>query len=43
VITSYNKHHAPVSQVILEDEPLIEELTVIRPLNEAKEDTINYH
>ena len=43
VITSYNKHHAPVSQSIPENEPLIEELTVIHPLNEAKTDTVNYH
>ena len=28
---------------IPEDEPLIEELKVVRPLNEIKNDQINYH
>ena len=43
VIMSYQKHHAPCSQAIPEDQPLLEELTVVRPLNEAKSDVVNYH
>jgi hypothetical protein len=27
----------------MEDEPLLEELTVVHPLNETKADTVNYH
>lgn len=43
VIMSYQKHHSPAMTTILEDEPLLEELKVIRPLNEIKNDIVNYH
>jgi hypothetical protein len=47
IIVSYQKHHSPALTTIPEDEPLIEELKVVRPLNEIKtgagSDTINYH
>lgn len=37
------KHHAPALTIIPEDEELTEDLKVIRPLNEVKNDNINYH
>jgi hypothetical protein len=40
---SYQKHHSPVSETIPEDAPLVESLKVVRPLNQIKNDTINYH
>jgi hypothetical protein len=47
VIVSYQKHHSPALTTIPEDEPLFEDLKVVRPLNEirsgAGSDTINYH
>ena len=43
IIMSYQKHHSPALQTIPEDEPLVEDLKVIRPLNEIKNDTVNYH
>lgn len=43
VIMSYQKHHSPALTTIPEDEPLFEELKVVRPLNEIKNDQINYH
>lgn len=43
VITNYQKHHSPALTTILEDEPLEEDLKVIRPLNEVKNDNINYY
>lgn len=43
VITNYQKHHSPALTTILEDEPLEEDLKIIRPLNEVKNDNINYH
>ena len=47
IIVSYQKHHSPALTTIPEDEPLFEELKVVRPLNEIKtggaSDTINYH
>jgi hypothetical protein len=38
IIMSYQKHHSPAMTTILEDEPLLEDLKVIRPLNEIKND-----
>lgn len=43
VITNYQKHHSPALTTIPEDEPLEEDLKVIRPLNEVKNDNINYY
>ena len=43
VITNYQKHHSPALTTIMEDEVLDEDLKVIRPLNEVKNDNINYH
>jgi|TARA_B110000285_G_C14962892_1_gene532557 hypothetical protein len=43
VITNYQKHHSPALTAIPEDEPLDEDLKVIRPLNEVKNDNINYY
>lgn len=47
IIVSYQKHHSPALTTIPEDEPLYEELKVVRPLNEIRSgngsDTINYH
>ena len=47
IIVSYQKHHSPALTTIPEDEPLYEDLKVVRPLNEIKagtgSDTINYH
>jgi len=43
VIMSYQKHHSPAMTAIPEDEVLEEELKVVRPLNEIKNDQINYH
>jgi len=43
VITNYMKHHSPALTTIMEDEPLEEDLKIIRPLNEVKNDNINYH
>ncbi|CAI2384584.1 unnamed protein product [Moneuplotes crassus] len=43
VISSYQKHHSIISDPIPEDEELDEDLAIIRPLNEVKEDSINYH
>jgi hypothetical protein len=37
------KHHSPALTVIPEDEILEEDLKIIRPLNEVKNDNINYH
>jgi hypothetical protein len=38
IIMSYQKHHSPAMTAIPEDEPLVEELKVVRPLNEIKND-----
>lgn len=38
VIMSYQKHHSPALTAIPEDEPLLEDLKVVRPLNEIKND-----
>jgi len=43
VITNYQKHHSPALTTIPEDEPLDEDLKIVRPLNEVKNDNINYH
>ena len=44
IIVSYQKHHSPALTTIPEDEPLVEDLKVVRPLNEIKAvDVINYH
>ena len=43
VISSYQKHHSIINQPILEDEVLDEQLTFVRPFNEVKQDSINYH
>lgn len=43
MIISFQKHHSPSMTTINEDEPLNEQLTVLRPLNEVKMDKINYH
>lgn len=43
IILSYQKHHSPAMTTIPEDEPLDEELKVVRPLNEVKNDQVNYH
>ena len=43
VITNYQKHHSPALTTIPEDQPLEEDLKVVRPLNEVKNDNINYH
>lgn len=43
VITNYQKHHSPVLSTIPEDDIVDEPLKVIRPLNEVKNDNINYH
>lgn len=43
VITNYQKHHSPALTTIPEDEPLEDDLKVIRPLNEVKNDNINYY
>jgi division protein CdvB (Snf7/Vps24/ESCRT-III family) len=40
---SYQKHHSPAMTAIPEDDVLEEELKVVRPLNEIKNDQINYH
>jgi hypothetical protein len=37
------KHHSPALTTIPEDEPLEEDLKIVRPLNEVKNDNINYH
>ena len=42
VITNYQKHHSPALTTIPEDEELEEDLRIIRPLNEVKNDNINY-
>ena len=42
VITNYQKHHSPALTTIFEDEELEEDLRIIRPLNEVKNDNINY-
>mmetsp|Transcript_7569 Transcript_7569/g.6917 ORF Transcript_7569/g.6917 Transcript_7569/m.6917 type:complete len:90 (+) Transcript_7569:1144-1413(+) len=43
IIMSYQKHHSPALTAIPEDEALTEELKVVRPLNEIKNDSVNYH
>ena len=43
VITNYQKHHSPALTSIPEDEELDCDLRVIRPLNEVKNDNINYY
>lgn len=43
VITNYQKHHSPALTIIPEDEELQEDLRVVRPLNEVKNDNINYY
>ena len=43
VITNYQKHHSLALTIIPEDEELCETVKVIRPLNEVKNDNINYH
>ena len=43
MITNYQKHHSPVLTSIPEDEVLEDDLRVVRPLNEVKNDNINYY
>jgi hypothetical protein len=43
VISSYQKHHSIISESIPEDKELDDDLTFVRPLNEIKQDCINYH
>ena len=43
VITNYQKHHSPALTTIPEDDVLEEDLRVVRPLNEVKNDNINYY
>jgi hypothetical protein len=43
VITNYQKHHSPALTIIPEEEALEEDLRVVRPLNEVKNDNINYY
>lgn len=43
VISSYQKHHSIISDAIPEDQEIDDDLIIIRPLNEVKEDSINYH
>lgn len=43
VISSYQKHHSIISQAIPEDQELDEQLIFVRPLNDVKQDSINYH
>ena len=43
VITNYQKHHSPALMTIPEDEELDDDLKVIRPLNEVKNDNVNYY
>ena len=48
IIVSYQKHHSPALTTIPEDEPLIEQLKVVRPLHEIKQsgtgaDTLKFH
>lgn len=43
MIASYQKHHSIINQSIPEDEVLDEDLAIIHPLNEVKQDSINYH
>ena len=43
MIISFQKHHSPSMTTIPEDSSLTEEITVLRPLNEVKMDSINYH
>lgn len=43
VIASYQKHHSIISQSIPEDQELEEDLMFVHPLNEVKQDSINYH
>ena len=43
IILSYQKHHSPALTTIHEDSALEEELKVVRPLNEIKNDSVNYH
>jgi F0F1-type ATP synthase assembly protein I len=43
VISSYQKHHSIINEAIPEDKELDENFTFIRPLNEVKQDSVNYH
>jgi len=43
IIMSFQKHHSPAMTTINENEELNEQITVLRPLNEVKQDLINYH
>jgi len=43
VITSFAKHYSPAMITIPEDQELVEKIKVLRPLNEVKNDQINYH
>ena len=43
MITNYQKHHSPALATIPEDEILEDNLKVVRPLNEVKNDNINYY
>jgi hypothetical protein len=43
VIASYQKHHSIINQPIPEDSELDDELMFVRPLNEVKQDSVNYH
>lgn len=43
MIMSFQKHHSPAMTTIKEGEELDEVIKVLRPLNEVKSDTINYH
>ena len=43
VISSYQKHHSIISDSIPEDKELDDDLTFVHPLNDVKQDSINYH
>lgn len=43
MITNYQKHHSPALTTIPEDEELDCDLRIIRPLNDVKNDNINYY
>ena len=43
VISSYQKHHSIISEPIPEDKELDDDLTFVHPLNDIKQDSINYH
>jgi hypothetical protein len=43
VIMSFQKHHSPAMTSIPETQVFEEKLKVLRPLNEVKNDSVNYH